>query len=132
VLNGAATGRGHRTSHDEVAVRSREGAGGLYALLEGEPDAQALAGASVAVWITPQLHGASRRRTAAGVEDGVAELLGDGMDGARASLWRRQLVLGPAPEFCAVGAEVPPGASSARLPRGWRSTTLQREVLWGG
>jgi len=132
VLNEAVTGRGHRSSHDGVAVRSGAGAGGLYSLLEGDPGAESLAGASFAVWIAPPLHGASRRRVAEAGEPGPAELLGDGMDRARSSLWRRQLVLGPAPEFCTLGPEVPPGVSPARLPRGWRARTISREVLWSG
>jgi len=132
VLGEAATGRGHRSTHEEIAVRSSAGAGGLYTLLEGEPDAQALSAASLAVWIAPPPGGASRRRAAATGEPGCAELLGDGMDRERASLWRRALVLGPAPEFCALGHEVPPGVSPARLPRGWRARTLVREVLWSG
>jgi hypothetical protein len=132
VLNEAAAGRGHRSSHDEIAVRSGTGAGGLYALLEGDPRADALAAASLAVWISPPAHGATRRQVSEAGGPGPAELLGDGMDGARASLWRRQLVLGPAPEFCALGPEVPPGVSPARLPRGWSARTVSREVVWSG
>jgi hypothetical protein len=129
VLNEAGAGRGHRTTHDDIASRSGAGAAGLYALLEGEPCAEALGAASLAVWITPPA--ATSRRAGAG-EGALAEMLGDGMDGASASLWRRQLVLGPAPEFCILGREVPSGASPARLPQGWSTQALSREVLWSG
>jgi hypothetical protein len=59
-------------------------------------------------------------------------MLGDGMDPRHASLWRRQLVFGPAPEFCLLAGEVPAGVAPARLPDGWSATTLEREVLWSG
>ncbi len=128
VLNEAAAGRGHRSRHDEIAALAGPGAGGVYALLEGEPDAASLAGARVAVWVTSRPRAASARAGGAGL--GPAELLGDGMDGASASLWRRQLVLGPAPEFCLLGRESPSGVREGRLPKGWSSRELTREPLW--
>jgi hypothetical protein len=128
VLNEAAAGRGHRSSHDDIATHSGWGAGGLYALLEGEPDGASLAAAGVAVWVTtqPVASGAA----AAGPGPGLAGLLGDGMDGATASLWRRQMVLGPAPELCLVAPEAPSGVREGRLPRGWSARVLTRELLW--
>ncbi len=123
VLNEAAVGRGHRSSHDEAAHRFGEGTGGLYGLIEGEPCAEALGEATTAVWVA-RPPGSERR--------GLGELLGDGMDPAHASLWRRQLVFGPAPEFCLLAAEVPSGVAATRLPEGWSSTILDREALWSG
>ncbi len=123
VLNEAAVGRGHRSSHDEAAHRFGVGAGGLYALIEGEPCAQALGEATTAVWVA---------RPAGSERRGLGDLLGDGMQPEHASLWRRQLVFGPAPEFCLLTAEVPPGVGPARLPEGWSATVLDREVLWSG
>jgi len=127
VLNEAAAGRGHRSPHDEVATLAGPGAGGVYALLEGEPGAAALAAAGVAVWVSPP-----RAPDSGGAAhgSGPAELLGDGMDRAAASLWRRQLVLGPAPEFCVLAPEPPPGVREGRLPRGWSARALAREPLW--
>jgi hypothetical protein len=123
VLNEAAVGRGHRTSHDDVARRFGFGAGGLYALIEGEPCAASLGEAALAVWIS-RPPGSTRRA--------LAELLGDGIDPAHASLWRRQLVLGPAPELCLLAPEAPPGVAPARLPDGWTARTVAREPLWSG
>jgi hypothetical protein len=128
VLNEAAVGRGHRTAHDQVARRSGAGSGGLYALLEGDRSmmgqgASAPGERSAAIWV--QRPPGSRPRM-------LAELLGDGMDPSRSSLWRRQLVLGPAPEFCLLARERPPGAAPTRLPTGWTARTLEREVLWSG
>ena len=125
VLNEAAVGRGHRTRHSEAAQRYGAGAGGLYALLEGEPCARALGEATLAVWVSPaRPRGSQERRSELG------ELMGDGMEPASASLWRRQLVLGPAPEFCVLAREVPSGVGASRLPAGWRASVLEREVMW--
>ncbi len=49
----------------------------------------------------------------------LAQLLGDGIDPERDSLWRRCLVLGPAPEYCLLAAEAPAGVAPGRLPSGW-------------
>jgi len=123
VLNEAAVGHGHRTLHDDAARRYGGGAGGLYTLVEGDrADALAAAG-TLAVWVT-RPPGSQRRP--------LEDLLGDGMDPQRASLWRRQLVLGPAPELCLLAGETSAGVAPTRLPEGWSATTLEREVLWSG
>jgi hypothetical protein len=116
VLNRAAVGRGHRTAHDDAARRSGFGAGGVYELLEGEGGLEA----ELAVWV-------ARAQDTRPLE--MAELLADGMDPSRASLWQRQLVLGPAPEFCLLAREPPPGAAATRLPPGWTARALAREPL---
>ncbi|HYM46550.1 MAG TPA: hypothetical protein VES65_10400 [Solirubrobacteraceae bacterium] len=118
VLNEAAVGRGHRTVHDDVARRFGAGAGGLYGLIEGRPQ---LDGASV-VWVA-RPPGSQRRA--------LGQLLGDGMDPRHASLWRRQLVLGPAPEYCLLAPEPPAGVAPTRLPKGWTATSIIRERLTG-
>ncbi len=127
VLNEAAVGRGHRTSHDRVARGFGAGAGGVYCLLEGEPlNSEIQPGEpSLAIWIArpPERPAGSSRR-------GLGDLLGDGMDPRHASLWRRQLVLGPAPEFCLLTPEVSAGVAAARLPAGWISRTVVREALF--
>jgi hypothetical protein len=123
VINAAAVGRGHRTSHDHVARWTGAGAGGLYRLLDGDVAPPGLAGvadAGLAVWV---------ERPPGSAAGGLEQLLADGIDPARASLWRRQLVLGPAPELCLLATDVPAGASAARLPGGWTATELVRERL---
>lgn len=122
ILNEAAVGHGHRTPHDDAARRFGAGAGGLYGLVEGDR-ADLPSAAALAVWV--QRPPGSERRP-------LGELLGDGMDPQHASLWRRQLVFGPAPEFCLLAREVPAGVAPARLPEGWSATTLAREALWNG
>ncbi len=128
ILNEAAVGRGHSTAHDQAARRFGVGSGGLYGLVEGdraELDRHGglIGEASLAVWVGRPP--GSRRR-------GLGELLGDGMDPHHASLWRRQLVLGPAPEFCVLASEIPPGVAPTRLPAGWTARVLDRHVLWNG
>jgi hypothetical protein len=128
VLNEAAVGRGHRTAHDEAARRFGAGSGGLYGLIEGDratigERASVLGDAPLAIWVARP---AGTRRLDLG------ELLGDGMDPRQASLWRRQLVLGPAPEFCLLARETPPGVAPTRLPAGWTARILDREALWTG
>jgi hypothetical protein len=130
VLNMAAVGHGHRTVHDEVARRFGTGAGGLYGLIEGHLPVGpgAFDEESVAVWVG-RLPGIERRA--------LGELLGDGMDAQHASLWRRQLVFGPAPEFCLLAGDraklgLPAGVAPTRLPAGWTASMFEREALWTG
>ncbi len=128
VLNEAAVGRGHRTSHDDVAKRYGGGAGGLYGLIEGEAGSDLLASAAVAVWVA---------RPPGSPHRGLGDLLGDGVERGHASLWRRQLVLGPAPEYCLLAADRSrlsgaSGVAEGRLPEGWSATVIDREVLWRG
>jgi hypothetical protein len=120
VLNAAAVAHGHRTAHDEVARRFGGAAGGMYGLLEGNVD---FLQAPLAVWVA---------RPPGATQGALGELLGDGMDPAHASLWRRQLVLGPAPEYCLLADEPPIGVAPARLPEGWRATATRRETVWCG
>ena len=132
VLGEAAVGRGHRSSHDHAARHFGSGAGGLYGLIEGEHQRQGGPqpglGSTHATWVgrqpgTPVLSGRGGM---------IGELFGDGVDPAHASVWRRQFVLGPAPEYCVLADEAPAGVAAGRLPAGWSARTLQREVLFGG
>ena|SRR5437588_7928376 len=123
VLNEAAVGRGHRSLHDRAAKGLGSATAGIYRLLEGGP----VSGASIgecrhATWIEP-----SGSTNAAE----MGALLGDGMDPSSASVWRRQLVLGPAPEFCVLSREQPAGVASTRLAPRWSARTLPREAVFG-
>jgi hypothetical protein len=120
VLNEAAVGHGHRSAHDHAARAFGAGAGGLYALHEGT--AEALAEAPVAIWVT---------RAPGTASPVLGELLADG-GGAGTSLWRRQLVMGPAPEFCLLAPEAGAGVSPGRLPSGWSARAIAREAISGG
>jgi hypothetical protein len=125
VLNEAAVGLGHRTAHERVARHFGAGAGGLYGLIEGRAidSLASVVQTTVAIWVA---------RPAGSQRLALGEMLGDGMDPAHASLWRRQLVLGPAPEFCLLAAEAPSGVGPARLPSDWTARSFERETLWYG
>jgi hypothetical protein len=128
VLNEAAVGRGHRSPHDEVARRYGGGAGAVYGLIEGDRRTDLLGAATSAVWVS---------RPPGSPKRGIADLLGDGVRPGEASLWRRHLVLGPAPEFCLLACESvelsgPSGVASARLPADWAATAVEREIIWHG
>jgi hypothetical protein len=117
VINEAAVGRGHATAHDVAARLSGEGTGGVYRLLDGAPRFD---GVRIANWIHPL-----RSRGELLLED----FLADGMDRDGASLWRRQMVLGPAPELCLLAGEPSAGLRSTRLPAGWQVSADTRAAL---
>jgi hypothetical protein len=139
VLNEAAVAHGHRGAHDEIARRFGAGAGGLYGLLEGHAD---LLGSPLAVWVTRppgagRFGDASEASVSRFGRRALGELLGDGMDPEHASLWRRALVFGPAPEYCLltrqpISDRSPTGVAPTRLPKGWRAVACEREMIWGG
>jgi hypothetical protein len=96
VLNEAAVSGRRRGPHDDVALRSGHGAGGLYALWTGP----AAPPSGPVTW--------------------CAKAPGTSYEDLRASLpattWVRQLVLGPGPELCVPGVGAPPGASVVATP----------------
>ncbi|HXM86587.1 MAG TPA: hypothetical protein VN889_03040 [Solirubrobacteraceae bacterium] len=118
VLEQAAVARGHVSAHDSVAARSAGGAGGVYELVEGSADPSL---AACATWVDAR-PGRERRSLAA--------LLGDGIDPRCDSLWRRSLVLGPAPEYCVLAEAPPAGVGEDRLPVGWSARALSRAPVW--
>jgi hypothetical protein len=80
-LNELAIDARHRIAHDRVAVRTGRGWGGVYELLRGE--AQVPTGTE---WFDKPRGEPSEAFLATRSEEAI---------------WRRQMVLGPAPEFCA-------------------------------
>jgi hypothetical protein len=93
-LNEAAVSGHRRRPHDNVAGMAGEGMAGVYALRRG---AAQLSDAGRAVWFG---------KTAGVSSDEFFDRLGE-----RRSLWQRQMVLGPTPEFCSVNDDdLPIGA----------------------
>jgi len=86
-LNEGAASGSCREPHNRVASQAAGGAGGLYQLRAGEPG---LATARVALWFAKP-SGMSYEVLYAALQPGVEQAAG--------SLWQRQMVLGPAPEF---------------------------------
>jgi hypothetical protein len=119
VLEEAAVGHGHVSRHDAVAAKSRQLTGAVYRLSDGHAE---LDRAATAVWVDPARGHAP---------PAVADLLADGADSRSAGLWRRCLVLGPAPEYCLLAPEPPAGLALTRLPAGWTSLQIEREAIFG-
>jgi len=90
-LNAAAVSGHRQTPHDDVAGMAGEGMAGVYALRQGEPR---LSDAGQAAWF--------------GKTAGVSYDEFFGRLGGRGSLWQRQMVLGPTPEFCSLDDNDPP------------------------
>jgi hypothetical protein len=119
VLNEAAVAQGHVSAHEQAARALGRGTAGLYRLCEGAIKSRDV---SLSIWVTA---------AHASGHDAVAGLLmADGSDGEHTALWRRQLVLGPAPEYCLLAACRPSGVLPSRLPKDWAALELRREALW--
>jgi hypothetical protein len=86
VLNDAAVDAAHAQAHDLVALAASFGAGGLYALERGTIDTPA----GYSVWLT--------KPSGVSYPD-FREQLSLHTAGESVTVWRRQMVLGPAPEF---------------------------------
>ena len=112
-LNDAVVAAVAQAAHDRAAAGAEAGAGALYRLRSGE---SRIAGAPVAHWITKP-----RERSYADFDAGLAELPAV----PSVSLWRRQMVLGPAPEFCLLAPR------ELTLSAGVVGPVLQREQLRG-
>jgi len=119
-FNEAAVAGAHKTPHDRTAHAAAGGAGGLYRFQGGALDP---GDASAAAWL--------------GKPDGMgyaafeARLRG-WTDGARVGLWRRQMVLGPAPEFCLLAplAHHEQGRRQCRPDVGQGVLDAGRRIFW--
>ncbi len=88
-LNAAAVSARRQVAHDRVAALAGSGAGGLYRLRKGQP---ALDRTRVAVWLS---------KPRAESYEAFYAALGQRLDqGVVTTVWARQMVLGPTPEFC--------------------------------
>lgn len=112
-LNSAAVTGPMAEPHTEAARHMEVGFGGLYQLLQGELRSSMESGVA---WLT-------RPR---GIQFRPAlDQMGGSVD-EPVSWWRRQMALGPAPEFAAVG----PRGLRLSLPEGWTAVTVERTELW--
>lgn len=106
-LNLAAISGSRRQAHDAAAAQAGWGAAGLYRLRDGQP---MLARARGALWLN---------KPPATSYDAFYRRVRDAAGPGPWTLWGRQMVLGPTPEFC-VHATDPAGdlASEAQLSVG--------------
>ena len=112
VLNEAAVSPTCKQAHDRVARGAAAGVGGLYHLQRGDP---LLMAARVATWLVKP------RQT---IYDEFYESLAVWTSCPGVSLWRRQMTLGPTPEFCLLTAE------KQELPSGLAPLTTRLERIW--
>jgi hypothetical protein len=113
-LNEAAVNGRRRQPHDRLATAMGAGAGGLYSLRSGAPAAPP---GGDALWFSK----------ARGVPyEDFYRLLQPLTNGSGTTLWRRQMVLGPAPEFCLLGA------GSSVPPEDIDHLLVSRTQLWPG
>jgi hypothetical protein len=112
-LNEVAVSGKRKSPHDRVAGASAVGgAGGLYGFGSGEP---AAVGSDLATWLTKQ-RGTSYGEFYARIEPWT--------NAPQTSLWRRQLVLGPTPEFCVLGR------AGSEFPADLSPVAVERTPLW--
>jgi hypothetical protein len=110
-LNAYAVAGTAQAHHDTVAAEMETGAGGLYALAGGEP---VLPSDSRVTWLT-------RPR---GIKwQPVLDALRSQVKNA--TVWRRQMVLGPGLEF----AVVTPNGAQVPTPDGWQARSVKRVRL---
>jgi hypothetical protein len=106
-LNAYAVAGMTQTSHDNVASQMEQGAGGLYSMVWGEPT---LPADSTVTWLT-RPRGIQWQPVLEAVRSRVAN----------ATVWRRQMVLGPASEFAVVA-----GGEDVPIPAGWQARSVRR------
>jgi hypothetical protein len=110
-LNDAAVSRARAAAHDAAAALAEGGTGGLYALRAGEP----LSRPAHAHWFA--------KPAGLGYADAVTELA-PVVKEVGGALWMRQLVLGPAPEFCLQAT------SPVQLPASLDALRLRLRPVW--
>jgi len=111
VLNDAAVASQSKRQHDDVARDATGGAGGVYKLLSG---GLPLREARFETWMKKR-----PRTTYQAFLGDVSRLVAD----RRTALWRRQMVLSPAPEFC-LDSE-----SRLALPNEMHAATARLQVV---
>jgi hypothetical protein len=111
-LNHAAVDARRRSSHDALAAAAAAGAGGVYLLRSGPPRVHA---ADHALW-----HGKPPGVSYSDFRARLERVAGDG-----GAIWERQLVLGPAPEYCVITDD---GAAAAPVA----ATVVRRRTIFAG
>lgn len=111
-LNDASISEAHRVSHDRIAQWAAGGCAGLYRLRVGD---SALAFSEFALWFAKP-----KGMTYAALYELVTSLV----ERSGATLWARQMVLGPTPEFCLVTAGI------SELPSPLVGHRVERKRIW--
>jgi hypothetical protein len=111
LLDEIAVSGSRQEPHDRAARAAAGGAGGLYRLRSGEKVVEP----HFATWLTKP-PGTSYQDFYTHIEPWTSRI--------GTSLWRRQMVLGPAPEFCLLGT------SQLQLPAILEPVTVKRAQVW--
>jgi len=112
LLNEAAVSHSRKEPHDRVAQGAAGGVGGLYRFRSGQPH---VGQSQFAVWLSKPL-GTSY--------EAFYESLSPWTSRPGVGLWGRQMVLGPAPEFCLLSPE------KIDLPESCNGLALTLETIW--
>ena len=112
ILETAAVSAQCKAAHDHAARMAAGGCAGLYRLRLG---AENIFQAHVAAWFA---------KPAGTTYDELYRLITQRVDSSQTSLFGRQMVLGPTPEFCLLTP------SKFDLPENFNPIWLLREVLW--
>jgi len=112
ILNEAAVSASCKATHDRAARMAAGGCAGLYRLRLG---AENIFQARVAAWFA---------KPAGTIYDELYRLITQRVDSSQGSLFGRQMVLGPTPEFCLLTP------SKFDLPENFNPIWLSREVVW--
>jgi len=115
-LNEAAVSGACKEPHNQVAQGAADGAGGLFRLRAGEAG---LATARVGLWFAKPA-GMSYEMLYRMLQSEIEGAAGGG------SVWQRQMVLGPAPEFCWHSLQ------EHRLPEGFEYLDIPVKQIWVG
>ena len=110
-LNEAAVSGARKEPHDAAAHAATDGAGGLYQLKSGGPGVAA----QNAFWFS--------KPAGVGYPE-FYERLETWTEDPNSSLWRRQMVLGPAPEFCLLASK------NIQLPSDMEPVAVERSRVW--
>jgi hypothetical protein len=116
-LNERAVSGAMEQPHDAIAQMTKHGGhGALYYLVAGE---HKIPKDSRVFWLS-RPRGINWREVLPRIVDSM------GPNASKASVWRRQMVLGPSPEFAVIA---PADASGLVLPDGWTSLAVDRRKL---
>jgi len=112
ILETAAVSAQCKATHDQAARMAAGGCAGLYRLRLGTEN------------ISPMRMAAWFAKPAGTTYDELYRLITQRVDSSQVSLFGRQMVLGPTPEFCLLAP------NKVDLPENFNPIWLPREVLW--
>lgn len=113
-LNEAATSGACEEPHRQVARCAAGGSGGLYQLRSGEPN------------VATSRFAMRFPKPAGMIYEDLYAALQPATNRSEVSLWRRQMALGPAPEFCLLSP------TRQELPGGFEGLCIPWRRIWPG